>query len=181
MVTPLRRRKLARLFTLYDVDHNGFIEQTDFELIAHKTALAMNHQPGSPEYNTLHNQYMAGWVRLAQLGDADNDQRLTLEEYCAAYDKMLAQPAQFTAMMMGIVSTIIMLLDTDKDGKVSVPEYTAYLTAWGTAATEITETFHQLDRDRDGYLIADELRQNAEEFFFSEDPAARGNWLVGPF
>ena len=29
--------------------------------------------------------------------------------------------------------------------------------------------------------MADELRQNAEEFFFSEDPAARGNWLVGPF
>lgn len=181
MVTPLRRRKLARLFTLYDVDRNGFIEQTDFELIAHKTALAMNHQPGSPAYNTLHNQYMAGWIRLAQLGDVDNDRRLTLEEYCAAYDKMLAQPAQFTAMMMGIVSTIIMLLDTDKDGKVSVPEYTAYLMAWGTAATEIAETFHQLDRDRDGYLIADELRQNAEEFFFSEDPAARGNWLVGPF
>jgi hypothetical protein len=60
-------------------------------------------------------------------------------------------------------------------------EYTAYLTAWGTAATEIAETFHQLDRDNDGYLMADELRQNAEEFFFSEDPAARGNWLVGPF
>jgi juvenile hormone diol kinase len=127
MVSALRKRKLARLFRLYDVDRNGLVEQTDFALIAHKTALAMNHQPGSPAYNTLHNQYMTGWARLAQLGDANDDQRLTLEEYCAAYDKMLAQPAQFTAMMMGIVSTIIMLLDTDKDGKVSVPEYTAII------------------------------------------------------
>lgn len=66
MLTPLRRRKLARLFTLYDVDRNGFIEQADFELIAHKTALAMNYQPSSPAYNTVHNQYITGWARLVK-------------------------------------------------------------------------------------------------------------------
>jgi len=181
MVTPLQRRKLARLFLLYDTDRNGFIEQADFALIAHNTALAMGHQPGTPEYNTLHTQYLTGWARLVQLGDGDNDQCLTLAEYCTAYDKMLAQQEQFTAMMMGIVRTIITLLDTDKDGKVSVPEYSAYLTAWGTTDAEIIETFRRLDRDGDGYLTADELRQNAEEFFFSDDPEAAGNWLVGPF
>ena len=72
-------------------------------------------------------------------------------------------------------------MDTDKDGKVSVPEYSAYLTAWGTTDAEIIEPFRRLDRDGDGYLTADELRQNAEEFFFSDDPEAAGNWLVGPF
>ncbi|MCB0183242.1 MAG: EF-hand domain-containing protein [Caldilineaceae bacterium] len=169
------------MFTLYDVDRNGFIEQADFELIAHKTALAMEHQPDSLEYTTVHNGYMTGWARLVQLGDSDGDQRLTLDEYCAAYDKMLAQPAQFTPMMISIVRTIITLLDTDKDGKVSVPEYAAYLTAWGTTEAEIAETFRRLDHNGDGYLTADELRQNAEEFFFSDDPAAPGNWLVGPY
>lgn len=181
MLTALQQRKLARLFMLYDVDRNGFIEQTDFEQIAHRTALAMAHQPGSLEYTTLHSQYMTGWARLLQLGDRDHDQRLTLAEYCAAYDKMLAQPEQFTAMMMAIVKTIITLLDTDKDGKVSVPEYTAYLLGWRTTEAELIETFHRLDHNGDGYLTADELRQNAEEFFFSDDPTAPGNWLVGPF
>ena len=93
----------------------------------------------------------------------------------------MAQPAQFTSMMMGIVRTILTLLDTNNDGKVSAPESAAYLTAWGATAAEIAEAFRQLDHNGDGYLTTDELRQNAEEFFFSDDPNARGNWLIGPY
>ena len=181
MLTALQQRKLARLFKLYDVDRNGFIEQADFAQIAHKTALAMGHQPGSPAYNTIQTQNIAGWIGIAQLGDQDHDQRLTLDEYLVANDKLLAQPEQFTPMMLGILRTIITLLDTDKDDKVSAAEYAAYLAVWGATAAEITDAFGRLDHNGDGYLTADELHQNAQEFFFSDDPAAPGNWLVGPF
>lgn len=84
-------------------------------------------------------------------------------------------------MMLGILKTIITLLDTDKDNNVSAAEYAAYLTVCGATAAEITDTFGRLDHNGDGYLTADELHQNAAEFFFSNDPAAPGNWLVGPF
>ena len=36
------------------------------------------------------------------------------------------------------------------------------------------------DRDGDGYLVREELLQNVEEFYGSDDPGAPGNWLVGP-
>lgn len=55
------------------------------------------------------------------------------------------------------------------------------MTAFHATDAEAAAAFRQLDRNRDGYLTTDELIKNAEEFFFSEDPEAPGNWLVGPF
>ena len=116
-----------------------------------------------------------------QLGDSDGDQKLTAAEFCTAYDKMMANRAQFGVVIMGVIKTIVTLWDSNKDGKVSQPEYHAYMTAFHATDAEAAEAFRQLDRNRDGYLTTDELLKNAEEFFLSDDPAAPGNWLVGPY
>lgn len=181
MLTPLQTRKLSRAFSLFDVDQNGFMEGADCEIVVSATTQAMGYALGSPEYTTYYTEYMAGWENLLQLGDSDNDQRLTLAEYCTAYDKMMAQPAQFNAVILSIVKTIITLWDSNKDGKVSAAEYAAYLVAFHATATEADDAFCRLDRNGDGYLTTDELIRNAEEFFLSDDPEAAGNWLVGPY
>ena len=181
MLTALQTRKLTRAFSLFDVDQNGFMEQADCELVVSATSQAMGYTPGSPEYTAYYTEYMAGWADLLQLGDSDNDQRLTLAEFCTAYDKMMAQPERFQAVILGVVKTIITLWDSNKDGKVSQPEYHAYLVAFHATEAEAAEAFRRLDRNGDGYLTTDELIQNAEEFFYSDDPQAAGNWLVGPY
>jgi Ca2+-binding EF-hand superfamily protein len=181
MLTALQTRKLTRAFSLFDVDQNGFMEAADCELVVSATTQAMGYALGSPEYTAYYTEYMAGWNALVQLGDSDNDQRLTVAEYCAAYDKMMAQPAQFNAVILGVVKTIITLWDSNKDGKVSKAEYQAYMVAFHVTETEAAEAFRRLDRNGDGYLTTDELIQNAKEFFLSSDPQAAGNWLVGPF
>jgi juvenile hormone diol kinase len=181
MLTPLQTRKLTRAFSLFDVDQNGFMEQADCELVVSATTHAMGYAIGSPEYRAYYNEYMAGWADLLKLGDSDHDQRLTQAEFLVAYDKMMAQPEHFNAVILGIVKTIITLWDSNKDGKVSEAEYAAYMIAFHATAAEAAEAFRRLDRNGDGYLTTDELLQNAEEFFFSDDPQAAGNWLVGPY
>ena len=181
MLTALQSRKLTRAFSLFDVDRNGFMEQADCELVVQATAQAMGYPLDSPEYQTYYTEYMAGWADLLRLGNGDNDQRLTQAEFLVAYDKMMAQPTQFAAVILGVVKTIVTLWDSNKDGKVSQPEYHAYLTAFHATETEATEAFLRLDRNGDGYLTTDELIQNAEEFFYSDDPQALGNWLIGPY
>ncbi len=181
MLTALQTRKLNRAFTLFDVDRNGFMEGADCELVVRATTQAMGYALGSPEYEQYRTEYMAGWDNLLQLGDSDGDQRLTTAEFCTAYDKMMTNREQFSIVIMGVIKTIVTLWDSNKDGKVSQPEYHAYMTAFHATDAEAAEAFRRLDRNRDGYLTTDELLQSAEEFFLSDDPEAAGNWLVGPY
>ena len=181
MLTALQTRKLSRAFKLFDVDQNGFMERADCELVVSATTKAMGYALGSPEYTTYHAEYMAGWDALVLLGDSDGDQRLTLAEFCTAYDKLMAQPAQFDAVILGFVKTAIALWDSNRDGKVSEEEYKNYLLSVQVTATEATDAFRRLDLNRDGYLSREELFENLQEYYFSDDPNAPGNWFFGPY
>ncbi|MEZ4734623.1 MAG: EF-hand domain-containing protein [Caldilineaceae bacterium] len=101
MLTALQTRKLTRAFSLFDVDRNGFMEGADCELVVSATTQAMGYALGSPEYEQYRSEYMAGWDNLVQLGDSDGDQRLTVAEFCTAYDKMMANRKQFGVVIMG--------------------------------------------------------------------------------
>lgn len=181
MLTALQTRKLTRLFMLYDVDRSGFIERSDYGMVAQMTALAMGHQPASPEYQALYYEYLVGWDNIRAAADSNADDRLTLTEFLLGYDNLMAQRERFDLIIMELVKTIFRLWDRDKDGKVSQEEHAAYWAVFNTTAEEAGDSFRRFDRDGNGYLLTDEMLVNAQEFFFSDDPEAPGNWILGPY
>jgi len=115
------------------------------------------------------------------VGDSDGDQRLTKDEFCTAYDKLMAQPAQFDAVILGFVKTAITLWDSNKDGKVSEEEYKSYLLSVQVTEADAADAFHRLDLNGDGFLSREELFDNLKEYYFTDDPNAPGNWFFGPY
>lgn len=181
MLTALQTRKLTRLFTLYDADGNGLLEERDYDAVARNGARALGYDPGTAEYATLHGAYMGIWQGVRQLADSNNDNQLTLDEFLAAYDKLIGQREVFTAVILDMAKMTIAFQDKNKDGKVEMAEHVAYDMAHNIQREEAEASFHQLDRDGDGYLTNAELIQDIDEFFYSDDPQAPGNWLLGPF
>ena len=104
MLTALQTRKLTRAFHLFDLDQNGIMDRQDCELVVSATTQAMGHAPGSPEYTAYHDEYMAGWAVIVALGDSDGDQKLAATEFCTAFGALMAQPAQFNALILGLSS-----------------------------------------------------------------------------
>jgi Ca2+-binding EF-hand superfamily protein len=181
MLTALQTRKLTRAFHLFDLDQSGVMDRQDCELVVQATTQVMGYAPGSPEYTTYHAEYMAGWDALLVLADSDGDQRLTATEFCTAFGKLMAQPEQFNAVVLGFVKTAITLWDSNQDGKVSEQEYKNYLLTIQVTEAEAADAFRRLDLDRDGYLSREEIFQNMKEYYFTDDPNAPGNWFFGPF
>jgi Ca2+-binding EF-hand superfamily protein len=181
MLTALQTRKLTRAFHLFDLDQSGVMDRQDCELVVQATTQVMGYAPGSPEYITYHAEYMAGWDALLALADSDGDQRLTATEFCTAFGKLMAQPEQFNAVVLGFVKTAITLWDSNQDGKVSEQEYKNYLLTIQVTEAEAADAFRRLDLDRDGYLSREEIFQNMKEYYFTDDPNAPGNWFFGPF
>jgi Ca2+-binding EF-hand superfamily protein len=176
MLTQLQQRKLGKMFDLYDANHDGMIEEADYARVAEGFARGTGVQPGSPEEAHLRATYLGYWNRLQQEADADRDGRVARDEFVASYERML----DMRGAIMGIAQTILQLTDRDADGKIGLAEFSANMQAYELSEQDAAEAFRHLDRNGDGFITTDELLQDVDEFFYGDDPAAPGSWLVGP-
>lgn len=175
-------RKLDRVFGMLDFNRDGILGPEDLDTVAHQLGAAFGLRDDDPKVIRLRQAFGRLWPDVSRTA-ADGDGLITNDEYRASMrasavedrDGFLDRFATMTAAWLDIA-------DTDADGLVSRDEYTAMFVATVDAAPEALETaFAQLDRNGDGFLNTEEIRIAVEEFYTSEDPESRGNWLLGPF
>ena len=63
-LSELRIRKLARLFQVYDTNHDGVLEFDDYQRLAASLAAVRGSQPGSAAYEAIRTAYVNVWQRL---------------------------------------------------------------------------------------------------------------------
>ncbi|MSP13431.1 MAG: hypothetical protein EXR62_10815 [Chloroflexi bacterium] len=180
MLSEFRKRKLNRLLVVNDSRGKGFIEKADYELIFERLAKNMEWAPGTEAHDMMHAAVLQGWEGLVLMADANKDGRVTYEEFLQATEAIIGQKELFDQFVMGQVEMGLIQADKNRDGQITITEFIAYLTSYNITADEATLAFYHLDRNGDGFLTRDEMMQNAVDFFTSDDPAAPGNWLVGP-
>jgi Ca2+-binding EF-hand superfamily protein len=177
VLSDFRRRKVASGFAELDVNGDGRVEGKDIELLIHNHGEAYGYEPGSTEYEDLARRTRDVWGQLRQF-DADGDGAVSLAEYVAGFDAFLQQRDTFLAGMDRLVDSFFAMADRNGDGLISEEELALHYRAWHHSEAKAREAFRRLDRSRRGGISKADWMLNLEEFYFSEDPEAPGNWLA---
>jgi Ca2+-binding EF-hand superfamily protein len=177
MLSEFRSRKVASGFAELDANGDGHLERSDIETLVHDHGTAYGCEPGSPEYEELARNTLGVWDQVRQF-DADGDGQVTLEEYVAGFGAFIDQREAFMAGMGALVDSFYSMADRDGDGLISEEELILHFRAWRHTEDQAREAFTHLDRGGRGGISKQDWMLNLEEFYFSDDPGAPGNWLA---
>src|SRR6266849_4817087 len=81
MASEFQRRKVAGVITAMDVDHDGFLEEEDFEALTARWVGMRGWEPGSADYDRMRSIMMGWWAGLVAMSDQNGDGMIGFDEY----------------------------------------------------------------------------------------------------
>ncbi len=175
-MNKIQEKKLGRLFSILDRNHNHAVDRSDYEAVGKQVAALRGVSEDSPQYAQMVAYMGTYWEALAQRADKDANGRVTWTEWVESMESGSASMQQTRAQMVGLAAA---LLDRDGDGQITAADYVKLVESVGYQMADADEVFSRLDRNGDGKIDTSELGMLVDEFLFSADPDAPGNWLLG--
>jgi len=181
MLGDLQRQKAAHYFDLIDADDNGLIEPADFQMRADRLADVLGVTGN--DRAQLRRQVMKWWEHLSTLADANDDGRVTQNEWTMYWERFkiavsLGRTARSIDNLKRVARETFRAIDRTGNGQITHEEFSNWLAAWDIADRD--GVFERLDRDGTGVLTEDDFTEAVKEFYLSNDPQAPGNVLYGP-
>ncbi|NKE55897.1 EF-hand domain-containing protein [Lentzea sp. PSKA42] len=179
-ITAFLDRKLARRFRTYDSDGDGFIEREDFTQAGARTTKAFGLADCDPKAVRFQKTLVGLWDQLSSVTDQDHNGRISVDEYKKAFANGLLETAEsFDEGYVPFLEALMEIADEDGDGKLTAEEHVRWTGALMNLSEIDAREIHYLLSDEDGLMSTQALLDAIREFYFSEDPASAGNWLLG--
>jgi Ca2+-binding EF-hand superfamily protein len=173
-------RKFDVCFTHADVNGNGVFEAADVLALAARIATYLGEPMGSPKTQKLFQTFEHFWTEVQAKMDVDNDGKVTPEEWRNGLRKSFAEDLEaYKAGFRPLAEAIFTICDRDDNGFLEQSEFAKFHQAFGCKSANSQLAFQKLDSDGDGQLTVDELLIAWQEYYTSNDPNTRGNWLYG--
>ena len=181
MLSDLQTKKLTRYFDVYDIDDDGSIAAADFERILENVRILRGESERSPGFAELRSAYMGLWGSLHRHADVDSSGAVDLEEWLAYWQILLEDDERYQAEVAAITDRLFRVFDSDEDGQIGPDEFCDFYGIFGLGENLARSVFIEIDIDQDWVITRDELLEISSQFYRSDDPAAPGNMLFGPF
>src|SRR3954463_8856388 len=131
MLSDLRKKKLGRLFTVLDSDHDGILQKSDYARVVSNLAKMNSWPSDAPEYTALENLYQNVWGNLQTLADVDNDGEVTFNEFLDFHAQMLATREMYQTLTAGTLDLLFNAFDRNRNGSLSRIDFGELFEAYG--------------------------------------------------
>ncbi|MFD7287941.1 EF-hand domain-containing protein [Streptomyces sp. NPDC059863] len=166
--------RVKLVFTLFDVNGNGYLEADDFELMATHVVQAVPSADDAAK-SAMVAAFRTYWTTVVGELDADGDGKISLDEYVAC----VLSPERFDEAVDEFAETLSALGDLEGDGLVRRPTFVALMTAIGFRLPNIHslfDAFGPTDADRIARVTwADGIR----DYYDPTKAGIPGDHLVG--
>lgn len=180
MLSQLRQKKLLHLFQILDRNHDDVLSKEDFDQVINEITEMRGWKLGNPEYEELHFFWTGFSDRLRVWADRNGDGKITQTEWLWYLEQMLDN---FEAhyIKQALINITLKAIDFSQDGKVSLDEFKRFYQVYEIDNQKAHQIFIKLDLNYNSYLTKDELTIALNDFLYSENPNAPGNWFWGSF
>lgn len=179
-ISDVKRAKFTHYFHAMDTTGDGLIREEDYLAAADRVISVLEIDPQAQLAQMLKAGYLRNWDAIAQ-ADSDGDHAVTVDEWVNLFDQLGMDEARFESIVVERGQVIMQLFDRDQDSRISLDDWRLFFRTVGVPETDYQTAFQKLDRSGNGYLTFDEITAAGREFFASDDPEARGNWLYGDY
>ncbi len=183
VLCELQKRKLKRLFSMYDTSNSGVLRMADFQEVADRLASIKGLKKDSPEYARLVDRILHRWIHIrGEVKDRLHQrpgQSISLDEWLLYHEKVLADEA-YRHRIHESFDLVFDALDADSSGDLSVKEFENLFRIYGIPVVYAAEAFARADANCDGHLSKAELVPLVEDYYYSQEPNAPANFIFGP-
>lgn len=162
------------VFSLFDADGSGRLEENDFEIMAARVSDAAADSPQS-EKDAMLAAFRRYWATLAEVLDTDGDNTITYEEYQAC----VLSPDRFDETVGEFAQALAALGDPDGDGLIERPVFVALMTAIGFALPNVHALFDAFGPNDDDEITTETWIAGIKDFYAPDKAGIAGDHLVG--
>ena len=158
-------KKIKEHFTYLDTNKNGFLSVEDWILMVDTLTaiLGMAEEKVTP-VREVH-------IKLAARLGAKSGVQLTKEEFVKSAARFAENEDESRACLKEVTDALFDVLDTNRDGTLSLVEYTKLLQSCNIEDPEIAKAvFDSVDANHDGKIQIEELYEVSDKFWFTLDP-----------
>lgn len=174
-------RKMRTMFSVFDVDRDGFVGESDFELWYQRTTKAIPDMPKT-RAEMLRMQMYRIWVDYFNDGESPTScHKVTEDDYIKAMYRVLQQP-KLRDSVDRTHGYLFDAVDVNQVGQITLDEHIKYCEALGLGAKAAITSFCAIDQVvDDGVITRDETTSAARDFFLNtSDETSPSKYFMGP-
>jgi Ca2+-binding EF-hand superfamily protein len=172
----MRKEALDRvelIFSLFDVDGNGYLEPSDFDAMTDRVVQAASGSTDAAKL-ALSKAFRRYWNTLATELDENHDGRISPDEFVAC----VLNPERFDSTIAEFADSLAALGDPDGDGLIDRPLFTDLMVGIGFAKPNIDALFNALAAPGSARITVPAWAAAIREYYHPELAGTAGDHLV---
>lgn len=181
MSNPVQKDNVDRAFSTFDLDGDGEVKWSDFEVVTHSIGREFGLDEDAPETRGLLASYRQVWDYIRGAADTDEDGSVSKAEFEAAHLSGRLSLDELLDLWEIASDRSFEMIDRDGDGYIDADGLaTLYRGAGMPDAEQVAVTaFAGMDTDGNGRVDKAELAANVRGVFAATDESMKGANMLG--